>query len=228
MTAGGQPFSSYGGVPDPDQTWTALDLARLLLEAGVDPDPQLNMHRPGRGGNSGRFVDPLLTTGATPLLRAATARDTAMVELLLSRGAAVDLPNVKGFTPLMAAAGLGNGGNAQRDVPLGGVDTATRAIRTIDLLVAAGADVNARAVDPGTRTSRTPRPGPVVDRAGQSPLFGAVIWGKEAVISHLIAKGANVGQKDDAGRLPADLAKQFDGGRDPDKVASLVAALVQR
>jgi len=29
------------------------------------------MHRPGRGGNSGRFADEIITTGATPLLRAA-------------------------------------------------------------------------------------------------------------------------------------------------------------
>ncbi len=30
------------------------------------PIPQLNMHRPGRGGNSGRFADEIMTTGATP------------------------------------------------------------------------------------------------------------------------------------------------------------------
>lgn len=225
FTAGGTSFAEYNGIPEPGQRHTALDIARRLLEAGVDPDPQLNMHRPGRGGNSGRFVDLLLTTGATPLLRAAMSRDTAMVELLLKHGAQVDLPNVKGFTPLMVAAGLGNGGNAHRDVPLNGVDAPTRAIRTIDLLLAAGADINARAVDPRNRTSHNPRPSPVVDRAGQSALFGAVIWGKEEVIAHLVAKGADPGQKDDSGRVPADLAKLFDNGRDPKKIESLVAAL---
>ena len=40
-------------------------MIKRLLDAGVNPNPQLNMHRPGRGGNSGRFVDDLLTTGVT-------------------------------------------------------------------------------------------------------------------------------------------------------------------
>ena len=56
-----------------------VDVVRLLLEAGVNPNPQLNMHRPGRGGNIGRFVDDLLTTGVTPLIRAASAHDVNSV-----------------------------------------------------------------------------------------------------------------------------------------------------
>ena len=65
------------------------------------------MHRPGRGGNSGRFADEIITTGATPLLRAAASQDRAAVRLLLDHGARVDVPNVMGVTPLMAAAGFG-------------------------------------------------------------------------------------------------------------------------
>jgi len=34
------------------------------------------MHRPGRGGNSGCFADEIITTGATPLLRAAAGKDS--------------------------------------------------------------------------------------------------------------------------------------------------------
>ncbi len=30
------------------------DVIKRLLDAGANPNPQLNMHRPGRGGNSGR------------------------------------------------------------------------------------------------------------------------------------------------------------------------------
>ena len=65
------------------------------------------MHRPGRGGNSGRFADEIITTGATPLLRAAGSQDKEAVRLLLDHGARVDVPNVMGVTPLMAAAGFG-------------------------------------------------------------------------------------------------------------------------
>ena len=71
---------------------TAIDIVRLLLSAGVNPNPQLDMHRPGRGSNSGRFVDDLLTTGATPLLRAAIGHDTEAVQALLEHGALVELP----------------------------------------------------------------------------------------------------------------------------------------
>ena len=80
---------------------------RLLLAAGVNANPQLNMHRPGRGGNSQRFADDLLTTGATPLLRAAITHDHDAMRALLEHGALVDLPNVMGVTPLMAAAAVG-------------------------------------------------------------------------------------------------------------------------
>src|SRR5690606_31049473 len=86
---------------------TALDIVERLLASGVEVNPQLNVHRPGRGGNSARFTDDLLTTGATPLLRAAITHDHAAMRLLLEHGAKVDLPNVMGVTPLMAATGLG-------------------------------------------------------------------------------------------------------------------------
>ena len=86
---------------------TGMDVVRRLLAAGVEVDPQLNMHRPGRGGNSARFTDYMLTTGATPLLRAAITHDHETMRALLEAGAKVDLPNVMGVTPLMAAAGVG-------------------------------------------------------------------------------------------------------------------------
>ena len=53
----------------------SLDLVNALLNAGVNPNHQLNMLQPSRNGNSGRFKDDLLNTGATPLLRAAQTFD---------------------------------------------------------------------------------------------------------------------------------------------------------
>src|SRR5262249_60639546 len=47
---------------------SSMDIVKALLAADVDVNPQLNFHRPSRGGNSGRFIDPLLNTGCTPLL----------------------------------------------------------------------------------------------------------------------------------------------------------------
>ena len=59
-------YEERTGPPIVTTKTTALELARLFLDAGVNPNPQLNMHRPGRGGNSGRFADEIITTGATP------------------------------------------------------------------------------------------------------------------------------------------------------------------
>jgi ankyrin repeat protein len=193
---------------------TGLDLIRLLLTAGVNPNPQLNMHRPSRGGNIGRFADDLLTTGATPLLRAASSHDREAVVLLLDQGALVDLPNVMGVTPLMAAAGVGVrrlsiGG----EVELGG-DVESRAIATLEVLLAAGADVNARIVDDYGRTGRIARSSQMTEREGQTALYGAVKFGWARVVAYLIERGASVDIVDAHGRSPTDAALGATGGRD--------------
>src|SRR5690606_9083598 len=126
---------------------TGMDVVRRLLALGVEVNPQLNMHRPGRGGNSARFTDYLLTTGATPLLRAAITHDHDAMRALLAAGAEVDLPNVMGVTPLMAAAGVGVrninfGANRSPDFendPL----IEDKVIASLEILLAAGADINA-------------------------------------------------------------------------------------
>ena len=144
-------FRKRTGPPIVTEETTALDLAHLFLEAGVNPNPQLNFHRPSRGGNAGRFVDEIISTGATPLLRAAAGQDSEAVQLLLDYGARIDVPNVMGVTPLIGAAGLGME-LSPRFNPDG--DAEDRAIATIEILLAAGADVNAKITDVTGRTAR--------------------------------------------------------------------------
>src|SRR6202047_2042798 len=48
-------YAQRTGPPIVTTKTTALELARLFLAAGVNPNTQLNMHRPSRGGNAGRF-----------------------------------------------------------------------------------------------------------------------------------------------------------------------------
>src|SRR6476646_831 len=132
-------YAERTGPPIVTTKATALELARLFLGAGVNPNPQLNMHRPGRGGNSGRFADEIITTGATPMLRAAAGQDSADVRLLLEYGGRVDVPNVMGVTPLMAAAGLGMEPSPRFNPDA--ADVQDRSIATLEMLLAAHADV---------------------------------------------------------------------------------------
>jgi len=203
---------------------SAIDVIRLLLEAGVNPNPQLNMHRPGRGGNSSRFVDDLLTTGATPLLRAAIGHDVEAVRLLLDHGALVDLPNVMGVTPLMGAAGMGV---SQRDRRLNfDAEIETRAVATIELLLAAGADVNAKVTDIRGRTARIARSSTMTEREGQTALFGAVKFGWTHVVEYLLAHGADAAVTDALGKTPLDAALGRTGGRD-NKASPEIAELLR-
>jgi ankyrin repeat protein len=219
-------MNSYARRPQPTATseTSGTDIVRLLLQAGVNPNSQLNMHRPGRGANSSRFVDDLLTTGATPLLRAAIGHDVATVQLLLEHGALVDLPNVMGVTPLLGAAGMGISPRDRR-LDLEG-DVQTRVIATLELLIAAGADVNARVTDIESRSARIARISTMTDRLGQTALFGAAKFGWARVVELLLAHGADPNAKDALGKTPLDVAEGRTGGRD-NVVSAEVAELLK-
>jgi ankyrin repeat protein len=216
--------SRTGPVGDDEDRAGALDLMRRLLDAGVDPNPQLNMHRPGRGGNSGRFTDDLLTVGATPLLRAALSFDDEAIRLLLERGARVDLPNGMGVTPLMAAAGFGT---SIRDIRGSHTapDAEARSIATMKILLAAGADVNARVTDTSGRTARIARPSAVTDRQGQTAIYGPINWGWTSVVKLLLDNGARLDVADAKGKTPLDAIKGNAGGRDHKTVPEIVTMI---
>jgi ankyrin repeat protein len=219
-------MSSFRGRqsdPTASSETSANDVVRLLLEAGVSPNPQMNMHRPSRGGNIGRFADELLTTGTTPLLRAAIGADVDAVRLLLEHGALVDLPNVHGITPLLAAAGHVSGRGGRPDAE----QAQARAIELLDVLLAAGADINAKITDNHSRTANVGRqPNAVTEREGQTALFGAVKFGWADVVEFLLAKGADPNVKDALGKTPLDAALGRVGGRD-NTVSEEVAALLR-
>ena len=128
-------------IPSPDKL-TALDVARMMLEKGANPNIQLKRRPPYRDVPQDRGGDGMLAQGATPLLRAARGGDDKFVALLLEYKALVDLPSKENITPLMAAAGVDFGTRATR----GRQRTDEGVLATMDLLIKAGANVNARSV----------------------------------------------------------------------------------
>ena len=195
------------GVP----SYAARDLIRKLLEAGANPNAQLKQRRPPfRNAILERGADNTLTTGATALLRAAHASDNETVELLLAHGALVDLPNAAGLTPLMAAAGLGLSPRSNR----GRFKTEQMGLESVRLLLAAGADINAR-INERRRLEREPprdlggavRYNSVhMPANGQTALHGAARHGWNDMVELLVANGARIDVADENGRTPYDMA----------------------
>ncbi len=220
-----------GSAPHPRSKNTkGMDLVNALIAAGADVNAQLNFHRPGRGGNSARFVDDLLTTGASPLLRAAIMHDNEAMRALLKAGAIVDLPNVMGVTPLMAAGGVGvrePGFGANRAPDFTSKTIEKEVIASLDILLAAGADVNAGITDLTSRTARIARINSMTDRQGQTALHQAAGRGWSEVVAYLLAHGANPGTKDALGRTALNLATTPVQGRpvpNGDKIAEMLKA----
>ncbi len=196
--------SSGGGIRVPidashSARSSAMDVIKALLAANVDPNPELRMHRPTRGGYTGRFSDPLLDLGATPLLRATLANDMEVIQALLAKGASPNI-NAMGMTPFLVAAGVGGGG--QRGGGPGGRGGG-EPFALLDLLLQHGADVNAQVTGTTTysmRVARTPS-----TNEGMTALHVAAQSGRADLVRYLLAKGANPAIADGKGRKPVDL-----------------------
>jgi len=184
-----------GGRPDRpalDPT-TSLQIIEQLLTAGANPNARLKLAPPFRNIGNDRGLDGMLTTGTTPLLRAAKALDAAAIRILLERGADLTLANARGVTPTMAAAGLGSVDADTRGFYLS-EDTQPRSIESLKLLLKAGGDVNGK------------------DARGLTPLHEAARWGWNEVVTFLVEAGADLNARDNRGMTPIDSAMGRAGG----------------
>jgi len=148
--------------PVPLGRWDGLDMARILLAHGANPN--LPQEQEPRDGNR----NMLDRTGATPFLLAAKAADVPMMSLLANLGADPSIRTANGATPMMAAAGVGiwkigeNPGNNEE------------ALAAVELAWSLGNEVNA------------------ADGNGDTALHGAVHRGADEIIRFLHKKGANL------------------------------------
>jgi len=190
----------HGGRPDRpslDDT-TSLQMIETLIAAGANVNAQLKLFPPYRSLRMDRGADAILDIGTTPLLRAARGADIAAMKVLIAHGALVDLPQVAGATPLMVAVGLANPTDTR-----GKFRTELDALAAAQILVDAGADVNAR------------------DARGRTALHATAAQGYTDVAKFLVEHSADLKAADNDGVLPADAALgKLKGGRGPGAVHS--------
>ena len=185
------------GNPLPVGLLDAVDIARLLLEHGADPNAQLKKPILQRQHT---FGDGTLGAGATPLLRAAKSGDIELVRVLLAAGAdpMATLPN--GTTALMLAAGLGwrNGSPLAPSYDQG---SEAEAVETLELLLSLGVDLKA------------------ANEAGDTALHAAISGrGSEAIVRFLLERGADATVPNGRKQTPLSIAE----ARSTELIASLV------
>jgi ankyrin repeat protein len=161
----------------------AVDVVRLLLQKGADPDARLKTRPLKRHHDAGSTLN--MGEGTTPLLRAARTNDVAVMKLLLDAGADPHLTLPDRTTALMIAAGLGYGGLRGEGIRIV-TPTPEGAVEAVQLLLDRGMDVDA------------------FNNAGNTALHGAVTRG-DAVVKLLVSRGARL-VKNKAGFTPLDLA----------------------
>ena len=175
--------NSQRGDPFPvNEKSSGLEVARMLLERGANPDYALKIAPLPREIAYDRANDfQVMNAGSTPLQRAAYGADVDMMKLLLEYDADYTLGNFLGVTPLIALTG--NSGTRNRN------KNEQTVIAGLELLLDAGLDINQQG-----------------GANGEAPLHTAVRANWQEVVRFLVENGADLHIKDRNGLMPIDYA----------------------
>jgi ankyrin repeat protein len=171
----------YEWSPEPivaQEKTNYLDLMKLLLDHGADPNARLGHSIWSRVLSENRvWID---VAGSTAFFRAAMADDVKAMQLLKAGGADPNIPTQNGTTPLMAAAGVGWGANYSKTTP--------ERMAAVQYCISQGNKVT------------------TADSLGFTPLHGAAFVGDLPLIQFLVDHGAKTDVKTKAGDTVADSA----------------------
>ncbi len=206
---GGAGRADEGGAVATGPQVSSMEIINLLLAAGVNPNTELNARRP-EAGSGGRFADPLLSSGTTPLLRALVNNNIEVARLLLDNGAN---PNIygMGISPWLYAAGLtsgvlstGRGNGSSAATPVATVNT-----ELLDLMLKHGADVNAQVNGADKYSGRVSYawrdPNFTQSNEGMTALHVAARSQNATLVRYLLDHGARTDIVDASGRTALDV-----------------------
>jgi ankyrin repeat protein len=181
-----------------------MQIIHALLDAGADPNPEMNFHRPNAPGR-GRFGDNQVSTGTTALFRAVQLNDMEVIDALLKKGANPNI-NAMGYTAFGIAAGNGPNGRG------GGAGTVN--LELLNLLAKHGADVNAKirgTLSYSFHIGYGNTNDGVNSKEGTSALHEAARNGRQDLVRFLIDLGADPNLLDGEGQKPIDVVGKLRG-----------------
>jgi ankyrin repeat protein len=162
-----------GDYPVPKPDMEHLELIRVLLEKGANPNAKVKDNTLTRTIFTMQWF---FEDGATAFIRASQSSDTDLMALLLKHGADPKAATANGDTALTAAAGIGwvDGVTYER--------SPAENLKAVAMLLDLGVDPNQ------------------ANNEGRTPLMGAALKGRSDVVKLLVERGAKLDARDRGSR----------------------------